>query len=126
MSITATDDGFPPLSATRLVTIRLIDVNENPVLVQRTDKNYLSVNEEAVGGSLVGLPISSDTIEPDNADANTPLQSLSYSIIEANTSFFQISALTGQIFVKNDADIDYEIANSFALIVAATDNGVFK
>ena len=93
------------------MTISLIDVNENPELLNQT----FSINENSVNGQQVGTVVATD---PDAG------QTLTYSIISGNTNnAFAINSSTGALSVNNSAALNYEAITSFGLTVRAQDNG---
>lgn len=111
LTVRATDNGRPNLSATTTVTISLTDVNERPYL---NEQNF-SLLENSAAGTQVGYAVGSDQ------DSG---QKLSYRITGGNTDgAFAIDPQTGRITVANQAALDYEAVTRFVLTVEATDNG---
>ena len=107
--VKVTDSGI--LSDTRTYTVTVQDQNDAPIL---TSSNRLSLKEDAVEGTVVGLISATDQ------DAN---QQLTYSIAGNAASKFVVDATTGQIKVASGATFDFESASSLSFTAAATDNG---
>lgn len=111
VTVRVTDDGDHALAALATITIALTDVNEAPVLPDRS----FSLAENPLSGATVG------TVTGTDPDAN---QTLSYAITAGNVNgAFAIDPVTGAITVANPAAIDFETTPTFALSVTATDDG---
>ena len=105
------DNGGGYLTASAVVTVNVIDLNELPVMGVQT----FSVEENSATGTMVGQMLASD---PDQG------QSLSYSILSGNTgNAFSINSSTGFISVANASALDFETRTSYELQVQVTDNG---
>ena len=121
LSYTATDNGTPPTTSTATVTITVIDINENPILNDRTGTNALSIPEETAGRASVGSPVVGT--DPDNADVGTSPQTLSYSLLSGETSVFTLDSSTGQLNVKDGAVLDFEAKHTYDFVIRASDDG---
>ncbi|KAF0202001.1 MAG: outer membrane adhesin-like [Bacteroidetes bacterium] len=111
LTIVATDNGTPSLSATASVIISIIDLNESPII---NDQDF-----EVESGSPTGYIIGE--VEASDPDAG---QSLTYSIISGNTSSaFQINPSSGVLSVANSSAVNYLINPQFNLVVRVADNG---
>ncbi|CAL1526834.1 unnamed protein product [Lymnaea stagnalis] len=90
MLAVARDNGMPVLSATALVTIKVLDLNDNPPIF--TQPSYdCYVSDSATRGQLVFKVVAFD---PDESDADN----LMYSIVGGNDRFsFSISPNSGII-----------------------------
>jgi len=109
LSVAATDNGSPSLSASAIVPINLTNVNEAPGIAAQ----QFSTSGSSPAGTLVGTVLASD---PDVG------QTLTYAITGGNTSgAFAIDTTSGRITVANASALS--VAASFALTVQATDNG---
>jgi len=109
LTVVATDNGSPSLSASAIVPINLTNVNEAPGLANQ----QFTTDGSNPAGTLVGTVLASD---PDAG------QTLAYAITSGNASgAFAIDASTGRITVANASALSG--AASFALTVQATDNG---
>ncbi len=111
LTVKVTDNATAPLSATAIVTVNLININDKPVIGNQS----FSVAEFAPNGSLVATVIATD---PDAG------QVLTYSITGGNTSnAFSINSTTGKLYVNNSSALNYSITHVFYLKVKARDNG---
>jgi VCBS repeat-containing protein len=111
VTIVATDNGTPSLSATASAVISIIDLNESPVI---NDQDF-EVESGAPTGHIIG------EVEASDPDAG---QSLTYSIISGNTSSaFQINPSSGVLSVANSSAVNYLTNPQFNLVVRVTDNG---
>ena len=112
LTVEATDDGSPPLSASTTVTINVTDVNENQAPVP--SGGPFSLPENSLNGTSVGTVAAND---PDAGQTHT------FAIIGGNTGgAFTING-GGQITVANTAALNFETTPSFSLTVQVTDNG---
>jgi Ca2+-binding RTX toxin-like protein len=109
LTITATDDGNPNLSASQSFTITTTNVNEAPPSITLSNT---SLDENTPGGTLVG------TLSATDPEGN----SLTYAI--ANNPFYELRN-GREVFVKEGAVLDFENATSRSVTIAvtATDNG---
>ncbi|QDU31082.1 Hemolysin, chromosomal [Anatilimnocola aggregata] len=111
LTIRATDNGDPALSTDAVVTVNVLNENEQPT----TANGNFVLPENSAAGTVVGQVSGSDV------DAG---QTLAYSIVSGNTSgAFAINAATGQIVVANVGALDFETTPAFNLVVRVTDNG---
>ena len=105
------DSGEPSLSATKSITVRLIDQNNPPTI----NDAELKVNENAASGTLVGTVTASD---PD-AD-----QQLIFGIATSpGQSVFEIGQTNGEVRVRAGAKLDFEERSSWPLVVQVWDTG---
>lgn len=98
-------------TSTKLVTIKVTDVNEAPTI-----NNYsFSIKENSAEDTVIGTVTATD---PDTAD------SIYYQITGGNDdNIFDIDPLTGQITVgANSSKLDYETDTSHTLTVQVTDS----
>jgi hypothetical protein len=100
VSVEVTDSGIlgnDLLSDVCDITVRIIDVNEDPII---EPQNY-EVVENAKIGSLVGLPVVA--VDPDFKGSS----SLLYSIVSGNEgNEFDINRMTGQLSVSKSPDFE--------------------
>ncbi|XP_060751235.1 protocadherin beta-16-like isoform X18 [Tachysurus vachellii] len=119
ITITATDEGSPPLSSSITIHLTVSDVNDNPpVFEQQSYTAYVMENNKP------GTSISSVTArDPDWRQNGTVLYSLVSSEINALpvTSFLSINSDTGVIQAVRS--FDYEKFRNFKVQVVARDNG---
>jgi hypothetical protein len=111
LTVTATDNGAPPLSDTATVTINLSDANDPPVA---NDAGF-SLAENSANATIVGTYTATD------ADSG---QTLSYAITGGTgAAFFAINAASGQITVSDSSGLDFEAGATRTLTITATDDG---
>ncbi len=104
------DDGRPPLSTVRSVTVDVIDVNESEPAV---DDQEFEIIEGSSAPQVVGQVAASD------ADHR---QTLTYAL--AGDGPFVIDAQSGLITVAGEEPLDAETENRYELSVTVTDSGV--
>ncbi|XP_029113084.1 protocadherin alpha-8-like isoform X3 [Scleropages formosus] len=120
VTITATDEGTPPLSSTTVITVHVSDVNDNaPRFLRPQYDVYLKENNEV--GALVL------TVTAVDADANENAQ-VTYSFLDSNnkkvpvSTMVNINSATGDIYTMQV--FNYEEVKMFQFRVQATDSGV--
>ncbi|XP_075902624.1 protocadherin alpha-3-like [Nelusetta ayraudi] len=120
VTITATDDGTPPLTSTSELTVYISDVNDSPPRFQDAVVNVYLKENSPVGDVLIRVSAVDDDIDK-NAQ-------LSYSIIESNHQLLPLSTMininseTGDIVSLQS--FNYEETKTFQFQVQATDSGV--
>nr|XP_049604619.1 protocadherin alpha-2 isoform X6 [Syngnathus scovelli] len=120
VSILATDDGSPPLSTRRIITVHVSDVNDNaPRFMEPVINLYVKENTPS-GYSLCSI----NAVDPDlNANAK-----VSYALLDNGHRNIPISSLLN--INSESGDIvslqffDYEKLKTFQFKVQATDSGV--
>ena len=116
----STTGGVGKLAGTSVVTIKIIDENENPVINPQTFK----VDENSPNGKVVGTVVATD---PDRSTVS--FGKLTYSIPvndDSNTSNdvpFAINTNTGVITVSDVTKLDYETSPTFNITVKVVDGG---
>ncbi|XP_059378251.1 protocadherin beta-15-like [Carassius carassius] len=119
ITITATDEGSPPLSSTKNIYLTVADVNDNPPVFQ--EQNYRAhLQENNKPGSSV---CSVSATDPDWRQNGTVVYSLLSSDVNGASvsSFLSINGDTGVIHAVRS--FDYEQLKSFKVLVLARDNG---
>ncbi|XP_073677164.1 protocadherin gamma-A11-like isoform X25 [Garra rufa] len=119
ITITATDEGSPPLSSTKDIHLSVADVNDNPPVFQ--EQNYRAhVQENNKPGSSI---CSVSATDPDWRQNGTVVYSLLSSDVSGAqvSSFLSINGDTGVIHAVRS--FDYEQLKSFKVLVLARDNG---
>ncbi|XP_035288675.1 protocadherin beta-16-like isoform X7 [Anguilla anguilla] len=119
ITITATDEGSPPLSSSKTVQLSVSDVNDNPPVFD--EQSYsASVAENNKPGSSV---LSVSARDPDWRQNGTVFYSLLSGEISGVpvSSFLSINGDTGVIHAVRS--FDYEQLRSFKVLVVARDNG---
>ncbi|XP_029959955.1 protocadherin alpha-8-like [Salarias fasciatus] len=120
ISITATDEGSPPLSSTSVINVHVSDVNDNkPLFIDETISVYVKEN------SPVGVILKTVTATDADIDKNGHV---SYSFLQSNTdsvppsSMVNINSETGEIVSLQS--FNFEEMKTFQFKVQATDSGV--
>uniref|UniRef100_A0A671Q7B5 Protocadherin 1 alpha 6 n=1 Tax=Sinocyclocheilus anshuiensis TaxID=1608454 RepID=A0A671Q7B5_9TELE len=120
ITITAADEGTPPLSSSTLITVHISDVNDNaPHFPAPVINAFLRENGQA--GGLVTRVSADDSDTGENA-------ALSYSLLDSSsssvpiTTLININSLSGEIFSLQS--FNHEEMKRFQFQVMATDSGV--
>ncbi|XP_063045467.1 protocadherin gamma-A11-like [Engraulis encrasicolus] len=119
ITITATDEGSPPLSSSKTIHLSVSDVNDNPPVFQ--EKTYSAhVTENNKQGSTV---CSVTAIDPDWRQNGTVIYSLLPGLVNGMpvSSLLSINGDTGVIHAVRS--FDYEQCKDFKVHVLARDNG---
>ncbi|XP_059372291.1 protocadherin beta-16-like isoform X27 [Carassius carassius] len=119
ITITATDEGSPPLSSTKNIHLTVADVNDNPPVFQ--EQSYRAhVQENNKPGSSI---CSVSATDPDWRQNGTVVYSLLSSDLSGApvSSFLSINGDTGVIHAVRS--FDYEQLKGFKVLVLARDNG---
>ncbi|XP_057205145.1 protocadherin alpha-8-like isoform X10 [Triplophysa rosa] len=119
VTITATDEGTPPLSSTSVVTVHVSDVNDNaPHFSDPVINVYVKENSQI--GAVIHTVSAFDPDVGDNAR-------ITYSLVESSKS----SPVTSLININSDSgdihslqSFNYEEIKTFQFKVQATDSGV--
>ncbi|XP_028271942.1 protocadherin alpha-2-like isoform X12 [Parambassis ranga] len=120
VTITATDEGSPPLSSSALITVHISDVNDNAPSFTDANMN-IYVKENSKVGNVIAKASAYDLDTDGNAK-------LSYSLMENYPKSFPISSVininseTGEIISLQS--FNYEELKTFQFKVQATDSGV--
>ncbi|XP_063731805.1 protocadherin alpha-2-like isoform X9 [Eleginops maclovinus] len=120
VTITATDEGSPPLSSIRVITVHVSDVNDNaPRFMEPVINVYVKEN------SAVGSVIHTISAFDPDLDRNSKL---TYKLLDSSpknipiSSVLNINSETGDIVSLQT--FNYEELNTFQFKVQATDSGV--
>ncbi|XP_056625261.1 protocadherin gamma-A11-like isoform X19 [Triplophysa dalaica] len=119
ITITATDEGSPPLSSTKNIYFTVADVNDNPPVFE--EQNYRAhVQENNKPGSSI---CSVSATDPDWRQNGTVFYSLLPSDVNGApvSSFLSVNGDTGVLYTGRS--FDYEQLKSFKVLVLARDNG---
>ncbi|KAI4896458.1 hypothetical protein NFI96_015228 [Prochilodus magdalenae] len=119
VTITATDEGSPPLSSSKTIHLSVADVNDNPPVFE--EQIYSAhVKENNKPGSSVCTVAATD---PDWRQNGTVVYSLLPSDVGGApvSSFLSINGDTGVLHAVRS--FDYEQLKSFKVLVLARDNG---
>ncbi|XP_075066019.1 protocadherin alpha-10-like isoform X8 [Mixophyes fleayi] len=118
--ITATDEGFPPLSVSKILNIDISDVNDNsPQFLQSFDTIFIKENNPP--GSHVYTASASD---PDVGQNSFITYSISDSTIDGIpiSSYISINPENGKVFAL--VSFDHEQVTYFQCHIKATDAGL--
>ncbi|XP_065131001.1 protocadherin alpha-8-like isoform X11 [Paramisgurnus dabryanus] len=119
VTITATDEGTPPLSSTSVITVHVSDVNDNaPRFPESVINVYVKENSQI--GDVIHTVSAFDPDVGDNAR-------ITYSLVESSksgpvTSMININSDSGEI--QSLQSFNYEEIKTFQFKVQATDSGV--
>ncbi|XP_075200528.1 protocadherin gamma-A3-like [Anomaloglossus baeobatrachus] len=119
ITIIATDRGSPPLSSTRVLTLDILDINDNPpTFAKSTYAAYVPENN-LPGASIFSIQAS----DPDTGDNAKIIYSISNTITESpsTTSYLSINIETGVLYAQRS--FDFEQNKEFLIEVTASDNG---
>ncbi|XP_062380945.1 protocadherin alpha-4-like isoform X2 [Sardina pilchardus] len=120
VTVLAEDEGSPPMSSKKLISISVADVNDNPPQFESPEKQaYLRENSEV--GSVVCTLSAVDRDAGENAHIT---YSISQSVINdvPISSLFKINSVTGDIYSMRS--FNHEENQTFQFKVQATDAGV--
>lgn len=112
ITVIASDNGTPVLTATTHITVNVIDSNDNDPIFSH-DFYEFSVEENLKRGVVVGILKATDA----DLDLNAEIK---YSLIPSNTSF-QVNPLTGEIITREE--LDRELRTTYELVAEARDHG---
>ncbi|XP_035265786.1 protocadherin alpha-4-like isoform X15 [Anguilla anguilla] len=118
VSITATDEGTPPLSSGSIVTVHVSDINDNAPRFPEPSINVY-VKENSPVGSVI------HTVSAFDVDLNQNAK-ISYSLLwtkgELPSSAINVNSVSGEIY--SIQSFNYEEVKTFHFQVQATDSGV--
>ena len=120
ITITATDEGQPPLSSSKSITLSVADINDNPPVFDEESYSMFVPENNKAGHKLCSVTAR----DPDWRQNGTVLYSLlpggEINSIPA-TAYLSINGDTGVIQAQRS--FDYEQMQSFKVLVMARDNG---
>ncbi|XP_042275416.1 protocadherin beta-16-like [Thunnus maccoyii] len=119
ITITATDEGSPPLSSSKTVQLSVADINDNPpVFEEQSYSAYVTENNKP-GSTLCSVTAR----DPDWRQNGTVIYSLLPSEVNGApmSSYLSVNGDTGVIHAVRS--FDYEQFRSFKVHVMARDNG---
>ncbi|XP_033181290.1 protocadherin alpha-10-like [Mastacembelus armatus] len=121
LSITATDEGSPPLSSTSVVTVHVSDVNDNkPQFTQNVMSVYVKENSP-VGAVIKTVSAVDADIDQNGHVTYSSLQNNNNNVLPLST-MININSETGDIVSLQS--FNYEELKTFQFKVQATDSGV--
>jgi VCBS repeat-containing protein len=111
LEVTATDSGFPPMTTSKVITVRVIDEN-NPPAIQDLE---LQVDENAAVGTVIG---TATVVDPDVGQSHV------FAIVGGSgRNLFTIDSDNGELSVAPGAEIDFETQTEVEIIIQAWDSG---
>uniref|UniRef100_A0A8C2YWW7 Cadherin domain-containing protein n=1 Tax=Cyclopterus lumpus TaxID=8103 RepID=A0A8C2YWW7_CYCLU len=119
ITITATDEGSPPLSSSKTVQLSVADINDNPpVFEEQSYSTYVTENNKP-GSTLCSVTAR----DPDWRQNGTVVYSLLPGEVNSApvSSYLSVNGDTGVIHAVRS--FDYEQFRSFKMHVMARDNG---
>ncbi|KAM6953611.1 protocadherin alpha-3-like isoform 6-T6 [Aplochiton taeniatus] len=120
VTITATDEGNPPLSSAILLTVHVSDVNDNPPHFSETEIS-IYVKENNPVGEVINTVLAVDSDVNENGH-------LSYSFVDRNSNSSPLSTMVNINSVTGDIvslqSYNYEEIKTFNFSVQATDSGI--
>ncbi|XP_071264913.1 protocadherin gamma-A11-like [Salvelinus alpinus] len=119
ITITATDEGSPPLSSSKSVPLSVADVNDNPPVFEEQSYSAHVTENNKPGASVCSITAR----DPDWRQNGTVIYSLLPGEVNgvAVSSFLSVNGDTGVIHAVRS--FDYEQFRSFKVHVVARDNG---
>uniref|UniRef100_A0A3B4YKK3 FAT atypical cadherin 3 n=1 Tax=Seriola lalandi dorsalis TaxID=1841481 RepID=A0A3B4YKK3_SERLL len=116
LTVEAWDSGNPPLSTATMVTIELMDVNDNAPAFSQDIYNVL-ISEDASVGQTITRVLAEDLDSQVNGR-------ITYSILKGDrTNHFWIDPVAGLLKVNKRLDRELNIQSSYSLSVQAFDSG---
>uniref|UniRef100_A0A3Q3ICS8 Cadherin domain-containing protein n=1 Tax=Monopterus albus TaxID=43700 RepID=A0A3Q3ICS8_MONAL len=116
--LTAVDGGKPPKSGEIIITVNVLDVNDNAPVFSK-DIYSVRLDENAPAGTTVIQVNATDLDDGPNGDL---VYSFSNSVNRELFKLFEINPSTGEIAVK--ALIDYEDKDKYEIEIQAEDKGL--
>ncbi|XP_038157784.1 protocadherin gamma-A12-like [Cyprinodon tularosa] len=119
ITITAIDDGSPPLSSSKTVQLSVADINDNPPVFQEQSYSAYIAENNKPGSTLCSV----SAYDPDWRQNGTVIYSLLPAEVNGASvsSYLSVNGDTGVIHAVRS--FDYEQFRSFKVYVMARDNG---
>ncbi|XP_056238364.1 protocadherin gamma-A12-like isoform X18 [Seriola aureovittata] len=119
ITITATDEGFPPLSSSKTVGLSVADINDNPPVFEEQSYSAYVIENNKPGSTLCSVTAR----DPDWRQNGTVIYSLLAGEVNGApvSSYLSVNGDTGVIHAVRS--FDYEQFRSFKVHVMARDNG---
>jgi hypothetical protein len=117
LKIVATDGGEPAKSAQMLVSVVVVDANDNHPVFEQSVYSIEIREDTEPGASLVQVHAS----DADEGPNGVVTYSLPEHVERSYGHIFRVDEQTGVVYLR--APIDYERASVYQLSISATDNG---
>ena len=119
LNITLSDSGFPNLKTSKLLTIRVLDANDNtPYFLDGLFKIHIKEGSKAVG-SVIASVLATDHDSGDLGTVRYSIYKQSPTSAASGPETFSIDAISGEI--KLQVALDRETDSSFELTIHAED-----
>ena len=113
LTVTATDQGVPPMSGNATVIVNLDDINDNPPRLPPNCTGMVKENKPA-GTAVV-------TLKPQDRDVDPNKGPYTFTISGTNYGKFQLNSGTGVL--TTTAELDREAVSSYNLSIRIADGG---
>ncbi|XP_056455878.1 protocadherin gamma-C5-like [Gadus chalcogrammus] len=115
--LTGLDGGNPVRSGSTQITIKVLDINDNVPVFEKTIYK-VSISEDTVEGTMIAQTKATDIDDGQNGEIEYSFGSHTQ---ENVLSVFNIDAISGQISLKGK--LDYESKSNYEIDVTAKDKG---
>ncbi|XP_041948156.1 protocadherin gamma-C5-like isoform X26 [Alosa alosa] len=119
VEILASDSGTPSLKTSKIIKVKVLDVNDNPPVFSQSYYNVFLNENNPAGSSLFSIT-ATDKDQDKNAKLLYSIADSKFNDIPAS-SYFYINAENGTIYSMNT--FDYENIKLFKITILATDQG---
>ncbi|XP_048088231.1 protocadherin gamma-C5-like isoform X8 [Alosa alosa] len=120
VKIIASDLGSPPLTTSKIVNVKILDINDNPPVFTHASYDVYVRENNPAGASLFSVS-ATDKDQDKNSMLTYSIADTKFQDIPAS-SYFYINAENGTIYSMNS--FDYEKLKLFQIIVQCKDQGI--
>ncbi|XP_041948139.1 protocadherin gamma-C5-like isoform X11 [Alosa sapidissima] len=120
VKIIASDLGSPPLTTSKIVNVKILDINDNPPVFTHASYDVYVRENNPAGASLFSVS-ATDKDQDKNSMLTYSIGDTKFQDIPAS-SYFYINAENGTIYSMNS--FDYEKLKLFQIIVQCKDQGI--
>ncbi|XP_008064546.1 protocadherin gamma-A4 [Carlito syrichta] len=119
ITVTATDQGAPPLSTETHISLQVLDINDNPPTFLHTSYSTYIPENNPRGASIFSMTAQ----DPDSGDNARVTYSLAEDTLQGAplSSYVSINSNTGVLYALRS--FDYEQFRDLQLLVTASDSG---
>ncbi len=119
LTVRARDGGTPSFSATAVVEVSVLDLNDNPPQFSVTTPYVATLTENSPEGTVI---VTTPPLMATDTDGIGPNSEVTYAIVDGDPNgLFTVGTLSGQL--QSNGGVDFESVGEFELIVSATDRG---